>query len=73
MSTNAIKTASTAQANVDKNTASPVRFTKSGSAWLYDQSSITYDGITDTTSGLEVFYDSLGEVLAPTNLPKHAA
>lgn len=43
---------------------------KGGYGWTYDQTGITYDGLTDPASGNTVLYDSLGTLPIWTNQPK---
>ncbi len=46
------------------------RYAKSGTGWFYDQAGITYDGPLDPVSGLPILYDSLGNAVVWTPLPK---
>lgn len=57
--------------NESKNNATVTNESKSGSAWAYDQAGITYDGITDSISGMSVFYDGIGLVPTITNESKN--
>lgn len=70
---NETKTGVATFTNDAKNAASPVRQIKTGSAWLYDDANLTYDGATDPSSGSDVYYDSLGILPIITNETKHTA
>lgn len=64
------KTAIVNGANTSKSSVTLGVVTKAGQGWLYDQAGLTYDGVTDPTTGLPVYYDSLGTTPTFTNLPK---
>lgn len=57
--------------NLSKNSVSFSDRLKSGSAWRYNQPTIKYNGPTETSTGLTVYYNSLGIATTYSNLTKH--
>lgn len=56
--------------NVSKNSASMKDSLKSASAWSYNSPTITYSGATESSTGLTVYYNSLGTASTWTNQTK---
>lgn len=68
--TNATKTSAFSATNTPKSSSAWYRFAKAGFAWLYDQTSINYDGPLDEITHLPVYYNSEGTLPSWTNTPK---
>lgn len=57
--------------NTSKNSASMKDTLKSNRAWSYNSPTITYNGATESSTGLTVYYNSLGTASTWTNQTKN--
>ena len=67
------KTSAATLNNTAKNSSTMRRYVKAGYGWNYDDSLLTYDGATDSVTGLDVLYDSEGTLPVFTNQSKNVA